>query len=890
VKLRKPAERKPQNRYVPHLIKQISLVSSVFLSLPKFSYFYLPNHFMKKLLLPFLLIAILQNLNAQVCFAPPVNFPVGNGPKIIECADFNNDGKPDVATANQNSNDITVRLGNGTGGFSTPANFGAGSSPQSIISADFNNDSKLDLAVCNYGGNNVSVLLGDGAGSFSAPVNFGVGNSPISIKSGDFNGDANADLVVANYLGNNVTVIMGDGSGTFGIGTNFNVGTGPSCIVIKDLDGDTDKDLAVTNYNSNDVSILLGAGTGSFGTATNFTVGTAPQAITSLDLDGDADMDLLVANASSNSISVLGGDGLGGFGSPNNYPTGSAPYSIVNADFNSDSNMDMAVCNYSTNDVYIFTGNGNGTFNTPSMFPTGTAPYSIVSADLNNDTKADLVTANTSSNDISVLLFGLLTASAGTDQTVCENNAAVSLSGSSSTGSGVWSTSGTGIFNPTNTTLTCNYIPSTADILVGSVMLTLTTTNNGACTSAQDNMNVTITAAPSVTAGPDNIMCTMSPTVSLFGNSSTGSATWSTSGTGTFTPNNTVLTPDYMASAQDQSTGVIILVITSGNNGNCLAVTDTAVLVIRSDTLSGMITDTSNNPVTAGIVYVFKQDYSLGRMDTLGYGIINAGTYFLSCLDTGLFIIKAIADTTAYPSSVPTYYAINPGAYQWDSATVVTMNSYGVNLVRNIKIIQLPATTGPGIITGQIVEGPGFGSRIGNGAQIMGAPLKGVDVKLGKNPGGTAAARTTTDNSGNFTFTNVPLGSYRIFVDVPSYPMDSIRSITLTSGSSTSSDNDYFIDSMMVYVDSVGLGIDPISGMVNKFSLYPNPSSGKFYVELSNSEKMEVQILDRQGRLVLSQAVSGKASVDASVLSDGFYTLSIRSSEGVIHRKLVIVR
>jgi hypothetical protein len=57
-----------------------------------------------------------------------------------------------------------------------------------------------------------------------------------------------------------------------------------------------------------------------------------------------------------------------------------------------------------------------------------------------------------------------------------------------------------------------------------------------------------------------------------------------------------------------------------------------------------------------------------------------------------------------------------------------------------------------------------------------GAPLKSVDVKLGKNPGGNPAARTTTDEKGNFTFPVVPKGEYTLTVNLPEDPKNTAKS------------------------------------------------------------------------------------------------------------------
>ena len=65
-------------------------------------------------------------------------------------------------------------------------------SPVSVTTGDFNADGKLDLATANYNTDNVSVLLGNGTGSFAAAVNFGAGDGPDSSRGPTSTGTANS--------------------------------------------------------------------------------------------------------------------------------------------------------------------------------------------------------------------------------------------------------------------------------------------------------------------------------------------------------------------------------------------------------------------------------------------------------------------------------------------------------------------------------------------------------------------------------------------------------------------------------------------------------------------------------------------------------------------------
>src|ERR1039457_4590669 len=165
------------------------------------------------------ILTLSASANAQFRTAPGSPFAMGLTPVFVTEGDFNGDGKPDLTIANQNDNTVTVLLGNGTGGFTAAPGspIRVGYVPQSVAIGDFNRDGKPDLVVTNADNNNVTVLLGNGTGGFTAAPGspFPTGIWPSAVAVGDFNGDGKLDLAIANTNSNNLTVLLGNGAGGF---------------------------------------------------------------------------------------------------------------------------------------------------------------------------------------------------------------------------------------------------------------------------------------------------------------------------------------------------------------------------------------------------------------------------------------------------------------------------------------------------------------------------------------------------------------------------------------------------------------------------------------------------------------------------------------------------
>jgi CSLREA domain-containing protein len=138
---------------------------------------------------------------------------VGSQPSSVAVGDFNGDGKQDLAVTNRSLHTVSIRLGDGLGGFSGTTEVGVGFVPLSVAIGDFNNDGKQDFATANNSTPTasfyVSIRLGDGLGGFSGTTEVLVGDAPTSVAIGDFNGDGRQDIATVNQGSNNVSIRLG---------------------------------------------------------------------------------------------------------------------------------------------------------------------------------------------------------------------------------------------------------------------------------------------------------------------------------------------------------------------------------------------------------------------------------------------------------------------------------------------------------------------------------------------------------------------------------------------------------------------------------------------------------------------------------------------------------
>jgi acetyl esterase/lipase len=246
-------------------------------------------------------------------FGLPHNYsvlPQGRSPQSIAVGDYNGDGIPDLAVANRASNNVSVLLGRRDGTFAPGASIAVGGSATFVVSADFDHDGRQDLAVTTVDSSpfvrgTLSILLGNGDGTFRSGQSLTtVGRGLTSMVFHDFDGDGNQDLAVTGQFTDTVSILLGTGDGTFRLDNNYQVGGQPQSIAVADFNGDGVADLVTVSLYAS-ASVLTGNGDGTFQTTQDFWGGANPIAVAVGDFNGDGRDDLAIAENFTNQVSVL---------------------------------------------------------------------------------------------------------------------------------------------------------------------------------------------------------------------------------------------------------------------------------------------------------------------------------------------------------------------------------------------------------------------------------------------------------------------------------------------------------------------------------------------------------------------------------------------------------
>ncbi|MBX7044615.1 MAG: FG-GAP-like repeat-containing protein [Ignavibacteria bacterium] len=374
-----------------------------------------------------------QNQNMTPSLAGRFELATQNSTANVQVADFDGDGKPDLAVMNCASFTISIFRNISSSGSLSPGSFGprmdiaVANWPRFVNTADFDNDGKLDLIVGHdypvSGVYQLSIIKNtstNGSITFQAPVLFPAATRPGYSAIGDIDGDGKSDFVITNWESRIISVYRNTtstgiiNSSSFAPRIEINDSssgplTYPSQIALADLNGDNKCDIIFNNCATNNIRIyknISTLGTPNFDILYRVTLNTGNngRGLAIGDLDSDGKLDIALANYGTNTFSIFKNSSSNNnisFAQRVDITTGFYPFGLNIGDINGDGKPDIVTANQGLPTTLSIFKNvsqqgvlTNESFASPINYPAGNEPRDLVICDLDADTRPEVLVAN----------------------------------------------------------------------------------------------------------------------------------------------------------------------------------------------------------------------------------------------------------------------------------------------------------------------------------------------------------------------------------------------------------------------------------------------------------------------------------------------------------------
>jgi hypothetical protein len=321
--------------------------------------------------------------------------------------------------------------------------------------------------------------------------------------------------------------------------------------------------------------------------------------------------------------------------------------------------------------------------------------------------------------------------------------------------------------------------------------------------------------------------------------------------------------------------------------------------IAATATISGTLFANSTTPAQSGKMRLLRVT-AVGAYDTLQVKDVSptvpVGKYSFTDVVLDDYLVNGFPDTliTAYKKAIPTWYT---QSIYWEEADILELEDNVADLDIVAQTKPEPPTAGQGIITGTFYENTAEGGRVSARARVASAAVSVRRVERagrGKEEILTLVAYLFTDDNGEFSFSRLDAGEYRINLQYPGYPMDEESYITIP-----------IVDNL--FERQVGVEAEVIDGKIfvrkliitgweeesPSMTAYPNPTVEYLYITGKSNVAVRFKMTDSNGRAMGVQARWDAGmkqwELDVRTLTPGVYILDVMQ-QGKVEKLRIIVQ